>query len=170
MKITIANIGTPGPNGDILGAAAIPAKSVPVFVEFDYSQSIGVAHVHADGSADLELAAGLEIDVARLEADRTIGLGYRVLEEHRDGDIRVIDKLELMALGVSSALILRTPTGDHFVPCTWACSHCGEAGQARPHRRLDETPAAAVARFASDTRGRCVEGCTFTATGGNDAG
>ena len=108
MKITIANIGAPaGPHGDTIGPTAIPSTAVPVFVEFDYSESIGVAHVHADGSADLELAPGLELDVARLEADHTIGLGYRVLEEHQDGDVRVIDRLELLAVGVSRNLIKR---------------------------------------------------------------
>jgi hypothetical protein len=49
------------------------------------------------------------------------------------------------------------------VPCAWDCETCGESGTARPWRRQGETWADAAARFTSDTRGRCVAGCAFTA-------
>lgn len=109
MKITIARIGGPADHyGAIIGPAAIPAGvAVPLFSEFDYTDPIGQAVVHADGSADLELAPGIELDVARLEADASIGIGYRVLEEHEENGARVIDRLELMAVGVSRNLIKR---------------------------------------------------------------
>jgi hypothetical protein len=110
MKIKIANIGAPaGPRGDVFARDAIAPKSVPVFADFDYSESIGLAHVHADGAADLELAPGVEIDVERLEADQTIGVGFRVLEQHDEPDgLRVIDRLEVFAVGVSRNLIRRS--------------------------------------------------------------
>lgn len=52
---------------------------------------------------------------------------------------------------------------DRFVACSWACGACGENGTARPWQRPGETPAAAILRFSSETRGRCVKGCAFTA-------
>jgi hypothetical protein len=56
------------------------------------------------------------------------------------------------------------------VPCAWECGNCGESGTAQPFARPGETPAEAAARFALETRSRCVKGCAFTATpaGGND--
>lgn len=58
---------------------------------------------------------------------------------------------------------------DRFVACSWSCGACGEHGGARPWQRPGETPAAAVSRFSSETRGRCVQGCAFTATSAEGA-
>ncbi len=59
-----------------------------------------------------------------------------------------------------------------FVACSWDCGSCGENGTARPWRRPGETALQAAARFAGETRGRCVGGCGFTAapTPGGDGG
>ncbi len=62
---------------------------------------------------------------------------------------------------------------DRFVPCSWACETCVEHGTAKPWRAPGETAEATAGRFSIDTRGRCVEGCTFTAepaAGANNGG
>lgn len=141
MKITIARIGGPADqHGATIGPAAIPAGvAVPLFEEFDYSAGpIGQAVVQPDGSADLELRPGIEIEIERLEADASIGIGYRVLEEHDEGGVRVIDRLELLAVGVSRNLIKRTAAA----PDLGTCPKCGAP--------LTLSPLAGVAPICSD--------------------
>ena len=109
MRITIARVGPPGDrNGTVVAPGAIPACDVPLCEDFDPMLiPIGRAVVHADGTADLELRDGFALDVDGLRPDATIGMGYRVLEQHEENGVRVIDRLELMAIGVSRDLIRR---------------------------------------------------------------
>jgi hypothetical protein len=110
MKITIARIGPPAHAGSIIAPGAVPPASVPLCEDFDaFLLPIGRVEVNPDGSGEITLADGIALDVERLEADHTIGLAFRVLEQHEDGDVRVIDRLEVFAVGVSADLIKRGP-------------------------------------------------------------
>jgi hypothetical protein len=108
MKITIARIGPPDHAGSILAPGSVPAASVPLCEDFDpMLRPIGRVEVHADGSGEVELLPGVALDVENLRADETIGLAFRVLDQHMDGNVRVIDRLEVFAVGVSRSLIIR---------------------------------------------------------------
>lgn len=108
MKIQIARIGPPAHAGSIVAPGAIPAASVPLCEDFDpMLRPIGRVDMHADGTGEIELLGGVEIDTSRLEADHTIGMAFRVLEQHEQDGVRVIDRLELFAVGVSRDLILK---------------------------------------------------------------
>jgi hypothetical protein len=110
MKITIARLGAPADGaGNVIAMGAIEVRgAVPLLDAFDwFVPPIGQAIVHADGSADLELREGVELDVANLEADGTIGIGYRALEWTEADGIRTITRLEVLAVGVSRDLIRR---------------------------------------------------------------
>lgn len=113
LTIKIARLGPPPDRfGNVIDDAAIPDGPVPLCEDFDpYLRPIGRAIAHPDGSAELELLPGVSIDVAGLEADKTIGIGYRVLEEHEENGVRVIDRLELLAVGVDKRLIKRGRDG-----------------------------------------------------------
>jgi hypothetical protein len=110
MKIQIARIGPPADRlGAILAPGSVPAVEVPVCEDFDpYLRPIGRARIDVDGAAEITFAPGVEIDVEGLEVDATIGIGFRVLEQHEEGGVRVLDKIEIMAVGINRTLIKRS--------------------------------------------------------------
>jgi hypothetical protein len=109
MRITIARLGPPADhNGTVVAPGAVPACSVPLCEDFDpMLRPIGRVELNADGSGEIALLEGVELETEKLVADATIGLAFRVLEQHEDAGVRVIDRLEVFAVGVSRDLIKR---------------------------------------------------------------
>jgi hypothetical protein len=95
IKATVVHFGPPADaRGVIFTPGALTETDVPVTENFDYSRVIGRARVHADGSADLELLPGVQIDAGEAS------IGYRVEESHFEDGLMIVDAVETVCLGV----------------------------------------------------------------------
>jgi hypothetical protein len=102
VKAQAVRIGPPADarHGEIFAPGSIkPTTGIPVTRAFDSRDVIGTAALDADGAAFVELAPGVA-DVGKI---RHVGLGFRIIRHRMDGDVRVIEELEPLTLGVEFA-------------------------------------------------------------------
>jgi hypothetical protein len=88
------------------GALKGTARNVPVTIGFDSSRVVGRATVYPDGTAELEIDAPIETKSDGADQD-VIGLGFVVEQSRQEGDIRVIERLRPVTVGVSAAFMER---------------------------------------------------------------
>ncbi len=103
MKAQVVRLGPPADarHAEIYAPGSIKPATVPVTRAFDSSDVIGAAEISADGSARITLIAGAPgVDVREI---RHTGLGFRVIRQHDEAGVRVIDELDPICLGVEFA-------------------------------------------------------------------
>lgn len=86
------------------GAIKSTVRDIPVTIGFDGSRVVGRATVYPDGTAELEIDAPLETKDGE---EGVIGLGFVVEQSRQEGDVRVIERLRPVTLGVSAAFMER---------------------------------------------------------------
>lgn len=91
------------------GAMRMSSQNVPVTLGFDGSKVIGRATVYADGTAELEIDVPLEH--RPVDEVSGVGLGFVVEKERWEGDVRVIEKLRPVTVGISEELLGRLLKG-----------------------------------------------------------
>jgi hypothetical protein len=92
------------------GALAMTARNIPVTVGFDGNKIVGRATVFADGTAELEIDAPLEQKPGD-DNSGVLGLGFVVEKERHEGDVRIIEKLRPVTVGISAELFGRLLKG-----------------------------------------------------------
>jgi hypothetical protein len=92
------------------GAIRMSSQNVPVTVGFDGTKVVGRATVYADGTAELEIDAPIEQKQITGE-DGVLGLGFVVEKERREGDVRIIEKIRPVTVGISEELLGRILKG-----------------------------------------------------------
>lgn len=86
------------------GALRETARNVPITVGFDRRNVVGSATVFPDGSAELEIDVPMERRSLGTD-DGVLGLGFVVEQERFEGDVRVIERLRPITVGVGQNLI-----------------------------------------------------------------
>lgn len=84
------------------GALKAAARDIPVTVGFERSKVVGRATVFPDGTAELDIDVPLEFKSDGVDAD-VIGLGFVVEQQRQDGNVRVIERLRPVTVGISEA-------------------------------------------------------------------
>jgi hypothetical protein len=85
----------PGRKGERWAPGCIKADiDLPTTELFDSSRFVGSARLRTDGTIEITTSTpGFENAMA-------IGIGYRVVRSHMEGDIRVLDEIEPLTIGI----------------------------------------------------------------------
>jgi hypothetical protein len=93
------------------GALRMSSQVVPVTVGFDGTKVVGSATVYSDGTAELEIDAPVEQRLIEEGDSGVLGLGFVVEKDRWEGDVRIIEKLRPVTVGVSAELLERLKKG-----------------------------------------------------------
>ena len=98
LKTQAVRLGPPADvTGKIVAEGSIKAPTnVRVVLGLDVSRTVGVATVHEDGSADITLKDGFRFS----PETHDFTIGYKARESHKEGDVNVIDAIDVIALGI----------------------------------------------------------------------
>jgi hypothetical protein len=98
LKAQAVRFGPPADRtGKIVAEGSIKAQTnVRVVLGADASRTVGVATIHEDGTADIVLKDGFKFS----PETHDFTIGYKALESHKEGDVNVIDAIDLIALGI----------------------------------------------------------------------
>jgi hypothetical protein len=88
------------------GALKGTARDIPVTVGFDGARVVGRATVFPDGTAELDIDVPVEFKSDGIDSD-VLGLGFVVEQQRQEGNVRVIERLRPVTVGVSAALLDR---------------------------------------------------------------
>jgi hypothetical protein len=77
-----------------------------VTVGFDGARVVGRATVFPDGTAELDIDVPVEFKSDGIDSD-VLGLGFVVEQQRQEGNVRVIERLRPVTVGVSAALLDR---------------------------------------------------------------
>lgn len=102
MKVQVLRLGAPADRfGDVFAPGCLEPATVPVCLEFDCHAVVGTARVLEDGSAELELHAGVELEPQSGTIEGGVGIGF-VAEHWREEDgVRVMEEVRPVCLGIS---------------------------------------------------------------------
>jgi hypothetical protein len=86
------------------GAMTETARDIPITVGFDSRNVVGRATVFPDGTAELEIDVPMERRSLTTE-DGVLGIGYVVEQDRWEGDVRIIERLRPLTVGVGQNMI-----------------------------------------------------------------
>lgn len=120
LKAQAVRIGGPADaTGKIVAAGSLDRQrpSVPVSLNLNPERIIGEARIYPDGKADITLREGFEFK----PDTHDFAIGYKVLKSHKDGDVNVIDELDVLTLGIVRKV-------SHTYRLDGACPACAKDG------------------------------------------
>lgn len=135
LKAQAVRLGGPADStGKIVAEGSLDKQrqSVPVSLNLNPERIIGEARIHPDGTADIRLKEGFTFK----PATHDFTIGYKVLKSHKEGDVNVIDELDVLTLGIVrkaqavSADIVEDASHEHVFNAynvlkhDWECSTC----------------------------------------------
>ena len=104
MKHTFSNtfkqkLGVVDQQGEIMKPGAIkPCEFIPLFINFDLSDAIGVCNSIREENNELIIEAEIldHVDLAGMAH----GISFKTIKSHKEGNITVIDEAELYAVSI----------------------------------------------------------------------
>ena len=82
------------------GCIADIQRDVPVTIDCDPANVVGLATVYPDGSAEIDLPMPKD-------QDTDFGIGYRIEASRQEGDTTIVERLQPMLVSVSSKTLRR---------------------------------------------------------------